>query len=124
MISHPYPLGTLGTHHEPTSPRNAPSRSQSTRSIARRLSYRSAAGRTEEEAEREGFRRLFSPSPEPSSSESTEVEIKPPKSSSILTGRDGHHGAKRLRKVIRVEGDWDLIRGVDTDGYDNSGNRT
>ncbi|WWC94879.1 hypothetical protein V866_001730 [Kwoniella sp. B9012] len=123
MISHPYPLGT---HHEPTSPRSAPSRSQSTRSIARRLSHRSAAGRTEERAEREGFRRLLSPSPDdqPSSPEHTEIEIKPPKSSSILRGRDDYHGTKRLRKVIKVEGDWDLIRGVDTDGYDNSGNRT
>ncbi|WWD03643.1 hypothetical protein V865_001698 [Kwoniella europaea PYCC6329] len=123
MISHPYPLGT---YHEPTSPRSAPSRSQSTPSIARRLSHRSPAGRTEEEAEREGFRRLLSPSPDdqPSSLEHTEMEIKSPKSSYILAGRDDYHGTKRLRKVIRVEGVWDLIRGVDTDGYDNSCNRT
>ncbi|WVQ66990.1 uncharacterized protein L199_005182 [Kwoniella botswanensis] len=123
MISHPYPLGT---HHEPTSPRNAPSRSQSTRSIARHLSHHSAAGRTEEEVEGEGFRRLLSPSPDdqPSSLENTETEIISTKSRSILTGRDNYYGTKRLRKVIKVEGDWDLIREVDTDGYDNSDNRT
>ncbi|WVW86148.1 hypothetical protein I302_108189 [Kwoniella bestiolae CBS 10118] len=109
-ISHPYPLGSQHAA-DPASPRMAPTRSRSVRSIRdtalpqnvrRRLSHREG-----EEGE-EGLRSLLSPSPNdlPSSGDSV--------ASPTSTYRSDK---RRLRKVLKVDNGWDLVREVDLDGY-------